>query len=309
MTPGSFVGNQSPATMKQNRLLSALFGINLALTGCTDVIDADLQPGTTQLSVDGWLTDQPGVQTIRLTQTAAYFNTATAPAATGAQVTVTDDGGHTYAFTNADGDSYYTWTPTGRDSLGVIGRSYRLTIAWQGQTYQATTRMNRVPTIDSLFFRFEPISPTSSEKGYQAEFYARDFAGAPDYYRIKFYRNGTLVNRPDDLQYVYDAGPGRTFNSDGLSFLEFIRQSINPEELYDENDEVRVELLSITAEAFDFLDQFKTQVTNNGLFAAPSANIPTNIVNTATGGPRATGFFVASAIRSRSARAISENLR
>lgn len=295
--------------MKYFLILAAALVVGLALEGCTTVIDVDLVPGTTQLSVDGWLTDQAGVQTIRLTQTSAYFDSSTPPAASNATVTVTDDQGHTYSFTDPDGDSYYTWTPAGKDPLGVVGRSYTLSIQYQGQRYQATSHMNRVPTVDSIIFHKEKRTVTSQEQGYQAEFFARDFAGAPDYYRVRYYRNGVLANKPADMIQLYDASQNSSFNSDGLSFIQFIRQRINPEKLYDEQDEVTVEIGSVTADAFDFLNQLETQVTNGGLFATPPANVPTNIINQQSGGTTATGFFVASAIQRRSALALPENLR
>jgi hypothetical protein len=70
-----------------------------------------------------------------------------------------------------------------------------------------------------------------------------------------------------------------------------------------------VEVRSISADAFDFLGQLRTQLTNGGLFATPPANLPTNVINTNANGRTATGFFTASAIRSRSAVVAKENLR
>ena len=222
---------------------------------------------------------------------------------------MSDSEGNTYPFTDPEGDGDYTWRPTDSYPEGVIGRTYRLTVQYQGQTYQAMSRMNRVPTIDSLLFRRENRTPTGTEQGYQAEFFARDFAGAPDYYRVQFYRNDSLANDPQNLIVIYDGGPGSGFNTDGMLFSQFVRQDINPEGLYDEGDRVRVEIGSITADAYDFYNRLGEQVSNGGLFATPPANVPTNIINLNSAGPKATGFFVASAIRSRSARASAENVR
>lgn len=281
----------------------------LALANCETVIDADLDTGPVQLSVDGTLTDQPGPQIIRLTQTAAYFSNATAPVASGATVTVTDSSGRTYVFADADNDGYYTWKPGTKDTLGRVGQTYRLAIAYRGDTYVATSRMNRVPAVDSIIFRKEKVNPLSSTEGYQAEFFARDFRGATDYYRVRYSRNGIIANKPRDIVTLKDASFPGSSNTDGLVFIRPFRQSINPDSLYALNDSVKVELQSLTPESFEFWQQFSQQVSNGGLFATPPSNVPTNIINTNAAGRKATGFFLATAIRNRMVRVTEENVR
>jgi hypothetical protein len=282
----------------------------VSLTGCETVIDAKLDTGPAQLSVDASLTDQPGPQTIRLTQTAAYFNSSTPPAATSATVTVSDDAGKTYSFLDPDNDGYYVWQPTGKDTLGHIGRTYQLTISYKGETYRSSSKLNRVPAIDSLIFVKRKINPLSITEGYRAEFYARDLPGAADYYRVRFFRNGTLQNKPSNIIISQDGVfRSNTSVSDGLVFIVPIRQAINPDSLYALNDVVKVEVHSLTAEAFDFWEQVQSQITNGGLFATPPANVPTNIFNANTAGRKATGFFITSAIRNRTATVAEPNLR
>ncbi|MFD2932198.1 DUF4249 domain-containing protein [Spirosoma flavum] len=290
-------------------LLFLLVGV-LGLNSCTTVIDAKLDTGPIQLSVDGTLTDQPGSQTIRLTQTAAYFDSSTPPVATSATVTVSDNAGKTYSFTDPDNDGYYVWQPTGKDTLGHIGRTYQLTIAYQGETYQASSKMNRVPPVDSLIFVKRKLNPLSKREGYRADFYAIDIPNEVDYYRIRFFRNGELQNKPGDIITSQDgAFRGVSTVTDGLTFIAPIRRSINPDSLYVLNDVVKVEVQSLTLEAFDFWQELRTQITNGGLFATPSVNLPTNIINTSASGRKATGFFITSAVRSRSAIVAPPNLR
>ncbi|GAA4456408.1 hypothetical protein GCM10023189_25610 [Nibrella saemangeumensis] len=289
--------------------LLAIVG-SLIFSSCETVIEADLDEGPEQLSVDAIITDQPGVQTIRLTKTAPYLANRPTPAATGAVVTVTDNTGRIYQFTDPDNDGNYTWQPTTTDTLGQIGRTYVLRIQYQGEEYQSLSRMNRVPTVDSIIFRKEKVSPLpNAEEGYQAEFFARDPAGAPDYARIRFFRNGVLQNRPNDLVVTYDGAFNGSGNTDGLLFIRPIRQSINPENFYAENDTVTVEIQSITPEAFYFFLELREQVSNGGLFATPPANVPTNVVNANASGPKATGFFIASAVRNRTVRVSQEAIR
>lgn len=295
--------------MKQTLIFALSLLASFALYSCETVIDANLDTGPVQLSVDGTLTDQPGPQTIRLTQTAAYFSNSTAPAATGATVVVSDNTGRTFAFTDPDNDGYYDWKPGVKDTLGRVGQTYQLSVTYQGDTYTAVSRMNRVPTVDSIIFRKEKINPLSATEGYQAEFFARDFRGATDYYRVRYYRNGKIANKPRDIVTLKDGAFPGSADTDGLVFIRPFRQSINPDSLYALNDSVRVEVQSLTLESFEFWQQFSQQITNGGLFATPPANVPTNIVNATANGRKATGFFLATAIRSRSVRVIAENVR
>lgn len=298
--------------MKRIALFSviALLISAIALSSCETIIDATLDEGPAQLSVDGWITNQPGPQRIRLTETTAYFNNGQLTPATNATVVVLDnDLNKLYYFNGPDKEGYYTWTPGSRDTLGRIGHTYYLGIRYRGEEYYSVSKLNRVPPIDSLIFRKEKLNPLSSQFGYQAEFYATDLPGAADYYRVKYFRNGQLQNRAQDLIVSYDGAFNGSGNTDGFVFIRPIRQSINPEKFFVMGDTVRVEVQSITPEAFYFLLQLRQQITNGGLFATPPANVPTNIINAKSSGKQATGFFVASAVRTRTAVVKPENVR
>lgn len=295
--------------MKLNIFFALWLFSTFALFGCETVIDAKLDTGPSQLTVDATITDQPGLQSIRLTQTAAYFDNSPSPAVTGATVSVSDGAGRTFAFTDPDNDGYYVWQTEEGDTLGRIGQTYGLSITYQGNTYRASSTMNRGPPVDSIIFRKQKLNPLSSIEGYQAEFYARDLPGATDYYRIRYFRNGVLQNRARDIITLKDASFSGSANTDGFMFIQPFRQSINPDSLYAHNDSVNVEIRSITPEAYAFWQQFAQQISNGGLFATPPANVPTNVVNTNSGGPAAMGFFTASAVRSRSMRVVGENIR
>ena len=122
----------------------------LSLTSCEDVIDLDTANGPSQLVVDGWLTNQPGQQTITLSWSAAYFDNSPPKPVTGAEVTVTDDKGKVYKFEDADGDGKYTWGKTTADTLGHVGRTYSLKVVNGTDTFTAKSELKRVPTVDSV---------------------------------------------------------------------------------------------------------------------------------------------------------------
>lgn len=276
------------------------------LSACEDVIDIDLDEGTPQLSVDAWLTDQVSTQVIKLRTTRAYFDNQAAPLVLGASVTVEDSEGNVFEFTDDDNNGDYTWTPSSpAEVLGVIGRDYTLTVSYDGETYQATSTARRTPRIDSLVYEFRE-ERLGNPGGYYASIYARDLPGAGDCYWIRTFKNGEFINRPSDINLAYDAGFSPGGNIDGLYFITPIREGINsfvddgdngflPP--YEVGDHIRVEIYSITEDAYFFFQEVRTQLTNGGLFAVPLTNVRTNIINQSPNATqKAVGYFGVSAV-------------
>lgn len=297
---------------KRNIFLFIIISIVL-LASCEDVItdDITLDEGASQLAVDAWLTNMEGTQTIRLTTTQAYFDNTPAPPATGATISVEDNEGNIFNFTDPDNDGNYTWEPSSpSETFGKVGNFYQLNISYQGETFEAVSEMRRVPEIDSIFYEFRD-DEVFGEDGYYAELYARDLEGTGDTYWIKTYKNGEFLGKPEQINIAFDSGFSEGGNIDGLIFITPIREGINPEETdendnalppYDLGDEIKVEIHSITQEAFFFFGELINQLNNGGLFAVPSANVSTNIINTNPNGSRAVGFFNTAAVSTETTR-------
>jgi len=270
-----------------------------SLTSCEDVIDLKSDTGPSQLVVDGWITNQGGPQTIRLTWSGDYFDNGAAKPVLAAAVTVTDEKGKVYEFKDFANKGEYVWG-IATDTLGHIGGTYTLHVKNGSDTYSALNQIKRVPKIDSIVYQHEtlPFKPDKGPKeGYIASFYARDFEGSGDAYWIKPVIGGkVVVGKPTSISIAYDASFSAGTASDGLIFIQPIRQSITTDSLYSAGVSVGVELHSITNEAFEFLKQIGEQAANGGLFAVPMQNVKSNVVNANPSGPRALGYFGASAV-------------
>ena len=294
--------------MKPTYKILLLACLVVLATACEDVINVSLDESEPVLAIDGFITDQPGTQLIRVTQTQAYFDNTFTDGVPGAIVTVTDTDGRTYDFDD-QGNGNYVWTPTGNEVMGAIGRGYSLRVSVQGQTYQATSFMNRVMPIDSIQFENRP-SELGSPEGYYASVFARDFEGRGDTYWIRAFKNGVYLDKPEEINIAYDAAFSAGGNIDGQYLITPIREGINrfPDEAEDDDelaplevgDTVAVEIYSITNDTYFFFEQMRNQLQNGGLFALPLANVPTNIINANTSGPVAVGWFSASAVSTAS---------
>ncbi len=163
--------------------------------------------------------------------------------------------------------------------------------------------MGRVPKIDSITFK-QGTGNIRNKDFYRGQFWATDPIGPGDTYWIKAYKNGVLLNKPSEINIAYDAALSKGSTFDGITFIQPIRNGINPDDTdsnsqpvspYSPGDSVYVEINSLSEASFDFLSQVITQTNRPGgfseLFATPLANVPTNIFNENPKGTVVVGFF------------------
>lgn len=287
--------------------------------GCEKTINPELKYAEPILVVDAWLNNKVEAQEIKLTKTQPYLENVLPTGVTGAQVSVSYDGGEIIFEEDANEPGTYRWTPTQETSMdvfGVIGRKYQLTIQVDGETYEATSKINRTVSIDSISFKFEENSPFYPDNSYTAEFWAIDPVGSGDTYWIKGYKNGVLLNKPSEVKVAYDAAFSAGGNFDGVTFIPPIR-SVNPDDVdandmalspYQPGDSLYMEICSTTLEAYNFLNEVIIQTDRPGgfgeLFSTPLANVSTNIVNKNPNGKKAVGFFNVSAVSGKGAKLV-----
>lgn len=293
------------------RALSFVFLIIL-LSSCDDVVDINTEGTDPVLVIDAWVNDKSQVQTIYLTFSQDYFdNKNSAPGVSGAKVVVTDNAGNSYQFIEQPGNTSgaYQWHPSADERLGVSGRIYTLTVEYDGEDYKSSCVMGRVPAVDSISFKLEEGNSFFDDE-YRAEFWGTDLPGKGDTYWIKTYKNSVLMNKASEINIAYDAGRGVGNLFDGVTFISPIRMAITPNEV-DENgdrvsplksgDSLYVEIHSLTAESYNYLNEVITQTNKSGGFSelftsTPLANVSSNITNTNPEGSPVVGFFNVSAV-------------
>jgi hypothetical protein len=268
--------------MKKYTYILAVITI-VGLASCEDAITVDNGFEASQIVVDAWITNEAGPQMIEVTESQDYFDNRLPTVITNAQVTITN-GSQVFDFIHIS-DGKYTWTPTtGGEVLGNIGDEFTLKIEVDNKTLTSTTQLNRVPEIDSISIFFEGDA-FGADDGYFAELYATDHPGKGDTYWVKSYRNDTLLNRPQELNIIYDATFDAGTDIDGTTFIRPLRFAINaidedglPRNLK-QGDKVKCEIYSISNDAFRFLQLVQEQTTNgdNSIFALPVANSRGNI--------------------------------
>ncbi len=264
----------------KNILYSLLF-CSLLFTACEDIIELNTPEGKRRLVVDGLLTDQPELQTVSLKYTAPYFSGEQTPAASGALVIVKENGSYADTLQETQAGIYQ------KAFRGQAGNEYRLYIKTvNGEEYLShPQRLQPVPAIDSLYAEFNE-SRYSDESGYLLFLRTSDPEEVTNFYRWRLFINGALQQGTDNL---YIASDKLVNGNSGLG-LAFFRHRLQ------QGDSARVEQLSVSGAAYDFMSLLKDQASGGSQFSTPPAPVRGNVVALSEEENFALGFFMVSAV-------------
>lgn len=202
----------------------------LFFSSCTKVIDLKLSNASGKLVIEGNITNGSGPQVFTINTNVPFTNTNTYPPVTGATVTVNDQSGNSYLFTEGPSGTY-----TNSQLIGVPGNTYTMKVLTNGTTYAAVSTMPQVVILDSLGSKNEAISSGSNPKK-QITVYYHDPAGVANQYRFVEYVNGVQVKN------VFVAND--QFN-DGLATNMVLRSDGGDDNAIHAGDTVTVEMQCI----------------------------------------------------------------
>ena len=303
-----------------NKILFTMLSV-VTLISCETTIHPELNNPENIMVIDAWVTQKLERQEIRITRSQSYFDNSLPEKIPGAIVVVEDvTDGTIYNF--QEGAEAYYWDPV-TNPFGTIGHMYRLSVTLSGETFEAYSKLGRVPDIDSIKFQFSRENLLISKDHYLAEFSASEPEGVGDTYWIKAWKNGVYLGKPGELNMTYDASftPGQSV--DGQQFIIPIRKDfVNPLDQnpdkdneflppYMPGDSLYVEIHSIDHAAYDFLFGVYFHINRPGgfaeLFAQPLANAITNLKSTdGNSTTRVAGFLNVAAVSSRGQRLTQE---
>lgn len=171
------------------------------LTSCEKEIDVDLNSVTPRLVIEG-LVVKDSIAKVKLTKTKDFNENNIYEPVEGASIQISDDAGNTETLLLNSTGWYVAKT-----LKGVEGRTYKLTVLYDEQTYTSTSKMPPVVKIDSLsMFDFKVLDY------WLPRVHFKDPVGTTnDYYRAKLYVNDKYIpcayeaismDRSDGIEYV-----------------------------------------------------------------------------------------------------------
>jgi Domain of unknown function (DUF4249) len=150
-----------------------LFLCCLIISSCIDRINIEIPDSyTSQLVVDGLITDEPGPYTVLLTKTAKIekFYLRYREVVAKAKITISDDIGTSEVLNETEPGTYQT---PENGIRGTVGRTYSIKIETKdGTIYESIPdKMNPVGELDSLYYEFESFLPLADQTRYGFRFY------------------------------------------------------------------------------------------------------------------------------------------
>jgi Domain of unknown function (DUF4249) len=259
--------------------------ISMACWSCEKTVLLDLNQNVPRMIIEGQVTNQPGYQYVKISRSSGFYQTGASPAVEDAIVRITDDSGKEFGFIHnprnvSDSNGYYLPEIPFK---GEIGKTYKLTVAANGEVYEALDELTRLTSIDSLTSRInadEREDPEDLGKYYEVLLYVKEPQNTIDYYLFKFYRNDSLkVANDTDIYYFDDEVLAEKI--DGVASPIY----------YAPGDKARVEMYSLTRKGYVFYNDLQSLLNSDGgLFSQPPSNSRTNLSNGAL------GYFQASAL-------------
>ncbi len=258
----------------------------LFTTSCQEKIELDLPEGDRFLVVEGWISNEPGPYSVKLTYTAPYFDSSPQPVVSGAVVYLRDDVDMEIELTESEPGVYLY------PDSGIVGRSYQIEIELpDGTRYLSDFELLREPVpILAITYRLsddepDPDNDESPDDIYDVVITTAEPAGKGDNYRWRTILNGVMQSDPWDI----------FVSSDDLVDGNFIPDLDVSGELYSAGDTVTVIQERISKAAYELLTAIRTQTAFVGSpFDSPPAPIQGNVRNLDDPTHDALGFFGAS---------------
>jgi hypothetical protein len=270
------------------KIISLFAAVIFVFSSCEKEITIDLPKEPSKLVVEGWIEqDQPA--TVILTKSSSYFDSITQAAliesiVSNAIVKVSDG--------NTTEQLTYTFVPffplfayKGSTLKGEIGKTYTLSVDWNGQNYSAVTTIQKTAQWDSLWFELKPNSDSIGNI----------FASAHEDGSVyNYYRAYTNILHVDEgfvpiLGSVWDDKffNGQTFSAQLYHGIASNIVTPNPDNKrgigYKLGDSVVTRLSTMDYESFKFWKAAESEIFSGGNPFSSTTTVPTNISNGALG--------------------------
>jgi len=136
-------------TFNQYIMLAVIIISSIFVTSCEKEIELDLKFAGPIVVIEGRVQENE-LPKVKVSMTKDYYGDNNFPAVEGAIVTVIDDDGNSDVL-SLDNSGWYV----GSKIRGKVGRTYNLSVKYEGREYTSTSKMPPLVHVDSLtFFKF-----------------------------------------------------------------------------------------------------------------------------------------------------------
>jgi len=258
----------------------------LSFLSCQEEVQLDLGNVSKKPVIEAVWTNEVTENYVKISYTRDYFDTLANELVENASVSIIDNASGTLVdFMFEDELGYYT--PL-HGQTAIPGHSYTLKVIVDENEYTSEGLTQEPPILDSITYVFEEESFFSDE-GYYLTVYGKIPFEEGNFYRLLLTKNDTLLNGRDDY-FLFDDTFGTNVLDNGFKLNGFA---------FEENDKVKLQLIRLNENAYDYLNQFVSLLFNDGgLFSPPPENPESNI-QAINGEDQVLGYFMTGSIISK----------
>ncbi|MDB5274142.1 MAG: hypothetical protein JWO58_2509 [Chitinophagaceae bacterium] len=248
--------------MKKIYQAFVLFFIAHLLFSCTKVVDYDLVSEDPKTVIESRII-KDSFAIARITTTAPYLANEPTPIVDNAFIVISDNVGNKDTL-NYIGNGFYR----GDDIIGNTANIYTLSVSARGKVHVATTSIPDTVSFSITGANYKDGTTGFEKKGYYPTIQATLPAG-DSYYLFKYYKNDSLYRRDNSSLYITDS-----------RFVGTNIQGYETPQPYQINDVAKINIYTLTKEAYNFYNDLDAQLNNDGgFFSTPPANTSTNFSN------------------------------
>lgn len=237
--------------------------LSILLSSCQKVIDLELNSTSSQIVIEGSISNQSGPYSIKLSKSIDFDKSSNDyPRLSNALVKLSDDYGNSEILLEAEAGTYTTST-----MQGIPGHTYTLMVTIDSKIYTATCYMPYPVNIDTIL---ATKSMLGNNNQYTLKF--NDPENISNYYRIILIENNKSTNSILITNDKLNDGKLISYTSMAESQMKG-NNNIQP-------DSITMCLLSIDENVYEY---FRTAAGTRGTQSATPANPTSNITNGALG--------------------------
>jgi len=252
--------------LKKGSLILLLLILLAGLNSCEKIIEFNLSEAQSALVIEANVTNGKLPFTVLLSKTSPYFGAKTDNSVKGAIVSLRTDKGRPKYFTEISPGNFKL-----EKTVVLPGYWYNLEVEYDGKIYTARSFMNElVPLVDIGISYFDGYG--LFESGYKISCYLRDPADRENYYRIKYFVNGDLMDDSGEISLYSD----KLFDGKVIGLGQRTM-------VFQETDTLTVELQSIDKAAYDYFSTLESISGNVMEQTASPSNPLSNFNNGALG--------------------------
>lgn len=248
-----------------NTKFTVVIFLVLLLASCERVIDINLNDANPQIVIEATINNNDALPQVKITSTGNFFSPYTANPVSGAKITLSSKTKEYTYKENNEGNYVFQMSDSFNPAL------YKLSVAYNGETFDAESQMPDIIAINHLAFEYKGKS-FYYEAGYVVSFVLIDPEDQENYYRVRYFLNGELQNEADDFMLYSD----KLFNG------KAVQMELNGTR-FELNDRITIELMSINESTYEYFNTLSSIVTQNNIESAAPDNPKSNFSNGALG--------------------------